>query len=165
MERQQATLRALMSTHTEKLARLKQQDRLYVPVALMQCPSAKHAAEHKISCRSFVFFTHRTKARVRCKLKQAFWWLIFFSQILSGYVVGYQSRKTSTSSFGASGSSPFSPSHPHASFCCRERRNLLSTLAAERKKVILYCRREAIKRRTKDIAASAKEARKMNANK
>lgn len=35
MERQQATLRALMSTHTEKLARLKQQDRLYVPVALV----------------------------------------------------------------------------------------------------------------------------------
>eukprot|EP00903_Cladosiphon_okamuranus_P007130 g6927.t1 len=74
VERQQATMRALLSSHTEKLARLKQQDRL-------------------------------------------------------------------------------------------ERRNLLSTLAAERKKVILYCRREAIKRRTKDIAASAKEARKMNANK
>lgn len=46
----------------------------------------------------------------------------------------------------------------------RERRNLLSTLAAERKKVILYCRREAIKRRTKDIAAGAKEARQMNAH-
>ncbi|CAN0417932.1 unnamed protein product, partial [Ectocarpus sp. 12 AP-2014] len=74
VERQQATLRALMSTHTEKLARLKQQDRL-------------------------------------------------------------------------------------------ERRNLVSTLAAERKKVILYCRREATKRRTKDIAAGAKEARKMNAHK
>ncbi|CAM9483398.1 unnamed protein product [Ectocarpus fasciculatus] len=74
VERQQATLRALMSTHTEKLARLKQLDRL-------------------------------------------------------------------------------------------ERRNLVSTLAAERKKVILYCRREATKRRTKDIAAGAKEARSMNAHK
>ncbi|CAM9702387.1 unnamed protein product, partial [Sphacelaria rigidula] len=44
-------------------------------------------------------------------------------------------------------------------------RNLQSTLAAERKKVILYCRREAIKRRTKDIIAAAKEARRMAKNK
>ena len=58
---------------------------------------------------------------------------------------------------------PFS--HLCGAFGCRERRNLLSTLAAERKKVILYCRREAVKRRTKDIAAGAKEARNMNAHK
>lgn len=30
VERQQATLRALMSTHTEKMARLKQNNNLYV---------------------------------------------------------------------------------------------------------------------------------------
>ncbi|CAM9234084.1 unnamed protein product, partial [Ascophyllum nodosum] len=46
-----------------------------------------------------------------------------------------------------------------------QRRNLQSTLAAERKKVILYCRREAIERRTKDIAEGAKEARNMNKHK
>lgn len=34
VERQQATLRALLSSHMEKMARLKQQDRLYVPVAM-----------------------------------------------------------------------------------------------------------------------------------
>lgn len=43
----------------------------------------------------------------------------------------------------------------------RQRRNLQSTLAAERKKVILYCRREALNRRTKEIAAGVKEARAM----
>lgn len=36
VERQQATLRALLSSHTEKLARLKQQDRLYVPATVGQ---------------------------------------------------------------------------------------------------------------------------------
>lgn len=50
---------------------------------------------------------------------------------------------------------------PSINLPCRQRRNLQSTLAAERKKVIVYCRREALKRRTKDIAAGAKEARKM----
>ncbi|CAM9194322.1 unnamed protein product, partial [Discosporangium mesarthrocarpum] len=46
-----------------------------------------------------------------------------------------------------------------------QRRNLASTLAAERKKVIVYCRREALKRMTQDVAAKARDERRMGKHK
>ncbi|CAM9999921.1 unnamed protein product [Choristocarpus tenellus] len=42
-----------------------------------------------------------------------------------------------------------------------QRRNLQSTLAAERKKVIVYCRREALRRITIDVAERLKERKNM----
>ncbi|CAM9142602.1 unnamed protein product, partial [Phaeothamnion confervicola] len=46
-----------------------------------------------------------------------------------------------------------------------DRRNLLSTLAAERKKVIVYCRREALRRSVVDVVERHKERRHLSMHK
>lgn len=79
VERQQATLRALMSTHTEKLARLKQQDRLYVPICSDTCPNRKYLvcciiAEVHTHFETLILFSHEPgvqgfDARISCTMR------------------------------------------------------------------------------------------------
>lgn len=251
VERQQATLRALMSTHTEKLARLKQQDRLYVPCQLLHLlvffGKTVETRPKKLSQFTpvlVVFLANPREAQVHtwpwldgvlsrhikpteasdscpslhlpwllfwqtpgtCKHSRGHGWMVFLEciDILNprrhptnncniAHVTGVVRPRQAVEPISES-DYRMNPSIPHSryvisppvfnlsSFRClwfvlrrlsspaprrivSERRNLVSTLAAERKKVILYCRREATKRRTKDIAAGAKEARKMNAHK